>query len=155
MKNEIIRKNNITGEWEHLVTNKNRTYWAQGIVGNTNLESKYNQVDVKPKDEDGTLLVYENVTYLQPTKILVIPNPFVSEIIPFNTINEEYVAKRVELDAKLAEELRLSNIVVEKVEFKNREIDERDIDDSTTLDEPDIVITNKDDKDDKFNNIAG
>jgi len=64
MKQETIRKNIITNEWEHLTLSQTgASFWSPGLTSNSFMTSTKTKDDVPLFDNTGTLQIYEDITY--------------------------------------------------------------------------------------------
>ena len=88
----IIRKNIITNEWEHFISEEGGrlSYWAQGIIGNDNYKITNKVTDIPKYSDKGDLLLYQSVeseleTYsLQLKTYIPISNIQNKEIVDIN-----------------------------------------------------------------------
>ena len=68
-----IRKNNITGQWEHYVSQNGLNYWSPGIVGNDNIIIQ--PPSSASRDDSGNLNSFEYNTNYIVSELLTKPAP--------------------------------------------------------------------------------
>ena len=65
MVKTIIRKNIVTNNWEHYVSQKNSisSHWAPGFLGNDVINNKEQVISTINRDADNYIVIYEDVNY--------------------------------------------------------------------------------------------